>query len=162
MWAAARVGVGPRSCQAPSRVAPHTRLVLPSDVPHGEADVLVLHSLNVEAWGERAEKESVHRASLESPRSESNALRSIAASQHSWRGWVRHSARGLRLWWPAAQSLRRTDGWNSRHNLAQLQLVQDGGLTGGVKTDLRAVEAGACEGGSAAHSCGALPRFHTA
>jgi len=53
-----------------------TDLVLTSHIPHGEVDVLVLHSLDVE-----------------------------------------------------------TDGGNCCNDLAELQLVQDGGLTGSVKTD---------------------------
>ena len=28
------------------------------------------------------------------------------------------------------------DGWDGRHHLAQLELVEDGGLTGGVETNL--------------------------
>ena len=30
----------------------------------------------------------------------------------------------------------RTDGGNSRDNLAELELVEDGGLTSGIETDL--------------------------
>lgn len=30
---------------------------------------------------------------------------------------------------------RRTDGWDGRNNLAQLELVKDGGLTCGIKAD---------------------------
>ena len=58
-------------------VAPQgTDLVLTSDIPHGEADVLVLNSLNVE-----------------------------------------------------------TNGGNGGNDLTELELVQDGGLSGGIKTD---------------------------
>jgi hypothetical protein len=32
--------------------------------------------------------------------------------------------------------LQPTDGGDGSYNLAQLQLIQDGGLTSGIKTDL--------------------------
>lgn len=33
------------------------------------------------------------------------------------------------------QRRRRTDSWDGRNNLAQLELVKDGGLTCGIKAD---------------------------
>jgi len=53
-----------------------TDLILATDIPHGEVDVLVLDSLHIE-----------------------------------------------------------TDSWDGCNNLTELELVKDGGLTGGIKTD---------------------------
>jgi hypothetical protein len=71
-------------------------LVLASDVPHGEGNVLVLDGLDVEAWlGGELERRRLRETT-----------------------WT------------------LTDRRNGGDDLAELQLVQDGGLTGGIETDL--------------------------
>ena len=75
-------------------------LVLATDIPHSEGDVLVLYRLNVETWRRQA--------------------------RHCQRARTR-----------AVRRLIPTDGRDSRDNFAELELVQDGGLTSGIETDLK-------------------------
>ena len=77
-----------------------TDLVLSSDVPDGEGDVLVLYRLDVETW----------------------------------RWQARHCQRARTR---AVRRLIPTDGRDSRDNFTELELVQDGGLTSGIETDLK-------------------------
>ena len=73
-------------------------LVLASNIPDSERDVLVLDSLDIEACEYKI------------------SLRTLPnAEEH-------------------------TDCWNGSHDLAELELVQDGGLTSGIETDLCRVE----------------------
>ena len=75
-----------------------TDLVLSSDVPDGERNVLVLNGLNVETY---------------------------LANHYSQDTRGGMGSLGL-----------LTNSRDSGNNLAQLELVQDGGLTSGIKTDL--------------------------
>lgn len=75
-----------------------TDLVLATDIPHGELNVLVLHGLNVEALGEWSVKET-------------------------------------RRQWRMARGGAHTDGGDGCDDFAELQLVEDGGLSGGVQTN---------------------------
>jgi len=70
-------------------------LVLTSDIPHGERNVLVLDSLDVESYNFRLER---------------------------WKGAVLKN--------------ELTDGGNGGDDLTKLELVENGGLTGGIETNL--------------------------
>jgi hypothetical protein len=76
-----------------------TDLVLTTNIPHGELDVLVLHRLDVEACA---------------------------------RGVI--SGMFLRLSGCYSESIH-TDGGNGGDDLAELKLVEDGGLSGGIETN---------------------------
>lgn len=81
-------------------------LVLSTDIPHGELNVLVLDGLDVEAFC---------------------GLVSAACSTPYFAIWWR-----IRL--ESARALR-TDGRDGRDDLTQLELVENGGLSGSVETD---------------------------
>lgn len=76
-------------------------LVLATDIPHGELDVLVLDRLDIEALARMGR------------------LGTEGATRHNWcrMGWARV----------------HTNGRDRGDDFAQLQLVQDGRLSGGVK-----------------------------
>lgn len=77
-------------------------LVLSTDVPHGERDVLVFDSLDVEAYTLREREIEL-------------------ASDNRGRNGDDGSA--------------LTDGGNGGHDLSELKLVENGGLTGGIESD---------------------------
>lgn len=77
-------------------------LVLTTDIPHGELDVLVLDRLDVETCDGRGKGQR-------DGRSRSNGRR--------------------------AGRLRHTNGRDGRDDFTELELVEDGGLSGGVQTD---------------------------
>lgn len=82
-------------------VAPQrTNLVLTTDIPHGELNVLVFDGLDVEAC----------------TKSVSNVGGGYANPARGWRG-------GL------------TDRGDGGDDFTKFELVEDGGLTGGIKTD---------------------------
>lgn len=90
-------------------VAPQrTDLVLTTDIPHGELNVLVFDGLNVEAW-------SLVSTSL---------FCVLRVSGISILRRVGCMDRG-----------ELTDGGDGSDDFTELQLVQDGGLSGGVETD---------------------------
>ena len=79
-----------------------TDLILPSNVPHGKRDVLVLDSFDVETFGT-----GKGRLELDTE-----------GQEKRYRN-------------------KRTDCWDSSDDLAELELVQNSGLTSGVETNLR-------------------------
>ena len=90
-----------------------TNLVLTSDIPDGERDVLVFNSLDVETL----------------------------ISRLSWHYRGRYGRR------------RHTDGWDSGHDLSELQLVQDSRFTGRIESNLPYYEAFTpCKGNSVEQS----------
>lgn len=85
-----------------------TDLVLTTDIPHGELDVLVLDSLNVEAL----------RRALAAFKSSTQIAPHSGGSGRQSRDVGRH-----------------TDGRDCGDNLAKLKLVKNGGFTGSIETD---------------------------
>ena len=89
-------------------------LILATDIPDSEGDVLVLHSLHVEPWKKAA-------WTLRTPKKGTNSI---------------DLGTGLRgVGWRQLRGAGLTDGWDSGDDLAELELVEDGGFTGGIETN---------------------------
>lgn len=86
-----------------------TDLVLSTDIPDSELDVTVLDGLDVEALGETT---NISNSSLVEP----------------------VGSRANKPPCPGS-GMDRTDGRDGSNDLAQLELVQNGGLSGSIKTD---------------------------
>ena len=110
-------------------------LVLTTNIPHGERNVLVLDGLDVETCGSaRGRRRRKRCESLTSSAPE--RLGTPPCFQHPHElGNCRIAAAKRRA---RARSLLKglTDGRNGGNDLAELELVEDGGLTGGVETNL--------------------------
>ena len=100
-----------------------TDLVLPSDVPDRERDVLVLDRLDVEAWGGRATRRSGGRGQGGATPSVSAAAAENPLARPGENRTARSEARRFR------GRAGRTDRRDGRDDLAELELVEDGRLT---------------------------------
>jgi len=116
-----------------SPLSPSSHLVLAAHVPDREGDVLVLDRLHVEAWeGKKGKGEGGAReGGVRGARGErERATDSETEKEEKER--VSSPRRPSHL-----LPLSLTNRGDGRHDLAQLQLIQDGGLTRGVEPDLR-------------------------